>query len=290
MNGKVMLNAMTVDVEDYFQVAAFDEVIDPKNWDQYDIRVEKTTHQLLDLFEEKGVKSTFFTLGWVAERCPSIVKRIVQDGHEIASHGYGHQKATRMTADAFFADIDKAKKILEDQAGVEVKGYRAPSFSIMEDNVWAFDELKKAGYLYSSSTYAIKHDHYGTPNWPNQPHQFENGLWEFPQATVDVLGKRMPAGGGGFFRLQPYLMSKTMIKRFHKQKNHPYIFYFHPWEIDPEQPSVPGAALKSKMRHYVNLSKMYGKVSSLSDDFVWDTIANTHSQYLLGAKNERPNI
>jgi polysaccharide deacetylase family protein (PEP-CTERM system associated) len=289
MDGHNSLNAMTVDVEDYFQVAAFDNIIAPSDWDQYEIRVEKTTNQLLDLFAAKNVKATFFVLGWVAERCPDVVRRIVNEGHELASHGYGHQKATRMTSDDFFADVQKAKNILEDIGGVEVRGYRAPSFSIMEDNVWAFDELKKAGYQYSSSTYAIKHDHYGTPNWPNQPHKFENGLWEFPQATVDVLGKRMPAGGGGFFRLQPYLMSKAMINRFHKQQNHPYIFYFHPWEIDPEQPTIPGAALKSKMRHYVNLSRMYSKVSALSGDFAWDTIYNTHEKYLSGDYDDSSN-
>ncbi|MEG3765049.1 XrtA system polysaccharide deacetylase [Alteromonas sp. 14N.309.X.WAT.G.H12] len=275
------MNAMTVDVEDYFQVAAFDGVISRKVWDDQAPRVATSTRRILALFKERGVKATFFTLGWVAERYPSLVREIVNDGHELASHGYDHQRATLMTPETFYNDVVKAKAILEDVSGVEVIGYRAPSFSIMECNEWAFSLLRKAGYQYSSSTYSINHDHYGTPDWPNEPYQLSNGLWEFPQSTVDVMGKRLPAGGGGFFRLQPYFISANLINRFHKQKQHPYIFYFHPWEIDRDQPRISGAPLKSKIRHYINLAKMFGKIEALASEFKWVSMRDAHQDYLI---------
>lgn len=280
------INAMTVDVEDYFHVAAFENVIDPKDWDEQACRVVESTRRILALFAERGVTATFFTLGWVAERYPELVKEIVQQGHELASHGYDHQKATKMDPKAFFEDVSKAKALLESISGVEVVGYRAPSFSIMESNEWAFDVLAQAGYQYSSSTYAIQHDHYGTPNWPNEPYQLSNGLWEFPQSTVNIMGKRLPAGGGGFFRLQPYFISENLVKRFHAQQSHPYIFYFHPWEIDSEQPRIDDAPLKSRLRHYVNLSKMFRKIDALVTNFKWVSMREAHQSYLISEVNK----
>lgn len=270
MNG--FKNAMTVDVEDYFQVAAFDKKIDPADWDNYPYRGGDSTRRILDIFSQNNVKATFFTLGWVAERDPELIRLIVEGGHELASHGYWHQKAFTQTRKDFEKDIADSKSLLEDVSGVQVKGYRAPSFSIDKRNEWAFDSLKEAGYIYSSSTYAIAHDHYGTPDWPTKPYRLDNGLWEFPQATVDHVGRRFPVGGGGYFRLFPFALSKFFIESFHKQHNHPYIFYFHPWEIDKDQPKIGGVSAKSKFRHYVNLSKMEDKITRLSESFDWDSI------------------
>lgn len=287
---KKKVNAMTVDVEDYFHVSAFENVINPADWDKHSSRVVKSTMRILELFSERNVKATFFTLGWVAKRYPELVKEIVQDGHELASHGFNHQKATKMTASEFLEDVSMAKSLLEDISGGAVDGYRAPSFSIMEANEWAFDVLAEAGYTYSSSTYAIKHDHYGTPNWPNKPYQARNGLWEFPQSTVEMMGKKLPAGGGGFFRLQPYLISKNLVNRFHAQQDHPYIFYFHPWEIDADQPVMQDAPLKSRLRHYVNLSRMYKKVDALSQDFEWVSMREAHKGYLDDVSEKQPSF
>jgi polysaccharide deacetylase family protein (PEP-CTERM system associated) len=273
---KNLKNAMTVDVEDYFQVSAFDKKIKPADWNDYPYRVGDSTRRILDLFALKNVKATFFVLGWVARKDPELVKRIVSDGHELASHGFWHQKAFTQSSMDFLQDITESKALLEDVGGVEVKGYRAPSFSIDKRNEWAFDSLKEAGYVYSSSTYAIAHDHYGTPDWPTKPYRLENGLWEFPQATVEHLGRRLPVGGGGYFRLFPLGLSKFFIKSFHQQHNHPYIFYFHPWEIDVEQPRIDGISAKSRFRHYVNLSRMESKISALCDTFSWDSIENLY--------------
>lgn len=270
-----MKNAMTVDVEDYFQVAAFENQVKVDDWGKFNLRSGDNTRKLLEMFSKHNVTSTFFMLGCVAERDPQLVKDIVAGGHELASHGYWHQKAFRQTPDAFFNDVDASKKLLEDLAGVEVKGYRAPSFSIDKRNEWAFDMLKKAGYTYSSSTYAVAHDHYGTPDWPTKPYMLDNGLWELPQATIEKFGKRLPVGGGGYFRLFPLQLSQWFISQFHEQHDHPYIFYFHPWEIDPEQPKIDGASAKSRFRHYVNLGKMEKKIESLCRSREWGSIAET---------------
>lgn len=263
---------MTVDVEDYFQVAAFKDVIEPKDWDDYALRVADNTRKILAIFDENNVKATFFILGWVAERAPELVELIASKGHEIASHGYAHQKVFEQTPEQFRADLVKAKEILERISGQEVVGYRAPSFSIDKRCVWAFDILKETGHLYSSSTYPVVHDHYGTPDWPISAYKTESGLLEVPQSTIDIKGRRIPIGGGGYFRLFPQILNNALLKEFDNQREQPYIFYFHPWEIDPGQPRIDGAPLKSKFRHYVNLSRMENKIRALCGLHEWQTM------------------
>ena len=234
------------------------------------------THRLLDLFSENNVKSTFFTLGWVAKRCPDVIKRIVNEGHELASHGLAHQRATTMSEKELYHDIKQSKDILEDIGGVALKGYRAPSFSINDSNTWAYDILKDLGFVYSSSTYPINHDLYGVPEWPRFKYERENGLIEIPIPTVRKKGVNVGIGGGGYFRLYPYWLSKRRITEFMKAENEPYSFYFHPWEIDAEQPKFSTAPWKSKARHYINLSKMEGKVEKLLKDFNWVTMQQAY--------------
>ena len=266
------LNAMTVDVEDYFQVSAFEGVVQKKDWDNISLRVGDNTNRLLDLFAKNSVKSTFFTLGWVAQRCPEVIKRIVNEGHELASHGLAHQRATTMSEDQFREDVRQSKDILENIGGVELKGYRAPSFSINDSNTWAYDILKELGFSYSSSTYPINHDLYGVPEWPRFKYQRDNGLIEIPIPTIRKKETNIGIGGGGYFRLYPYWLSKRRINEFMKTEEAPYSFYFHPWEIDAQQPKFENAPLKSKARHYINLSKMEGKVEQLLKDFNWTTM------------------
>tara|TARA_Y100001956_G_scaffold15871_1_gene15298 strand:+ start:1318 stop:2157 length:840 start_codon:yes stop_codon:yes gene_type:complete len=270
------LNAMTVDVEDYFQVSAFEGVVDKKDWDSISLRVGDNTHRLLDLFAANNVKSTFFTLGWVAQRCPDVIKRIVSEGHELASHGLAHQRATTMGEQELYDDIKQSKGILEDIGGVALKGYRAPSFSINDSNTWAYDILKDLGFVYSSSTYPINHDLYGVPEWPRFKYERENGLIEIPIPTIRKKGVNVGIGGGGYFRLYPYWLSKRRITEFMKAENAPYSFYFHPWEIDAQQPRFENAPWKSKARHYINLSKMEGKVEKLLSDFNWVSMCDAY--------------
>ena len=235
----------------------------------------KIIHQnIFHIFNKNNVKATFFTLGCVAERHPDLIKEIVEQGHELASHGYAHQKATTQTPDECRDDLIKAKTLLESISGQKIIGYRAPSFSISEENEWAFEIIKETGHLYSSSTYSIAHDHYGSPDWPDVPHEPVTGLMELPQASVKALGRVLPAGGGGYFRLFPYCFSKRLIKLFSEQKSHPYIFYFHPWEVDPEQPVVKGASVKSQFRHRVNLGRMLNKIDKLTKDFAFVSISD----------------
>lgn len=276
MDKKPRLNAMTVDVEDYFHVSAFENVIKPSDWNSLPLRVEKNTNRLLDLFERKDVKSTFFTLGWVAKRCPDLIRRIVSDGHELASHGLSHKRATLMSRNEFRLDLVESKDILEQAGGVPVIGYRAPSFSINDSNTWVYDELRNAGFVYSSSTYPINHDLYGVPSWPRFKHQRRERVIEIPVPTINLKNKNIGIGGGGFFRLYPYWLSSRRIHKFIEQEKQPYSFYFHPWEIDPSQPVVKGATLKSKFRHYINLSKMERKLEKLTTEFRWGTIAQVY--------------
>ncbi|GFD77594.1 polysaccharide deacetylase [Tenacibaculum sp. KUL118] len=271
------LNAMTVDVEDYFQVSAFEGVVDKKDWDNISLRVGDNTNRLLDLFAANNVKSTFFTLGWVAQRCPDVIKRIVSEGHELASHGLAHQRATTMTEQELYNDIKQSKDILEDIGGVGLKGYRAPSFSINDSNTWAYDILKDLGFVYSSSTYPINHDIYGVPEWPRLKYERDNGLIEIPIPTVRKKGTNIGIGGGGYFRLYPYWLSKRRITEFMHSESAPYSFYFHPWEIDAEQPRFNSAPWKSKARHYTNLSRMEGKVERLLKDFNWVTMQEAYN-------------
>jgi polysaccharide deacetylase family protein (PEP-CTERM system associated) len=278
---KPIINAMTVDVEDYFHVSAFENSINKSDWTKMPLRVEKNTYRLLELFAEHNIKSTFFTLGWVAERCPNLIKAIVEQGHELASHGFAHQRITEMSQDDFFTDVKKSKSILEQLSGTEVIGYRAPSFSINDSNTWVYEKLIELGFKYSSSTYPIQHDLYGVPNWPRfineRSESFEgNNILEIPIPTLRNNEYNTGIGGGGYFRLYPYWLSKRRIDKFHKQENQPYSFYFHPWEIDPEQPRIKEAPLKSKFRHYINLSRMEGKLENLLKDYQWDTMKSVY--------------
>jgi polysaccharide deacetylase family protein (PEP-CTERM system associated) len=238
--------------------------------------VGDNTHRLLDLFAQNNVKSTFFTLGWVAQRCPDVIKRIVSEGHELASHGLAHQRATTMTEQELFDDIKQSKEILEDIGGVALKGYRAPSFSINDSNIWVYDILKELGFVYSSSTYPINHDLYGVPEWPRFKYERENGIIEIPIPTVRKSNNNVGIGGGGYFRLYPYWLSKRRITEYMKSESAPYSFYFHPWEIDAQQPRFEDAPWKSKARHYINLSRMEGKVEKLLKDFNWVSMCDAY--------------
>jgi len=279
---------MTVDVEDYFHVSAFENTIEKSDWINMPLRVEKNTYRLLELFEKYDVKSTFFTLGWVAERCPNLIKAIVDQGHELASHGFAHQRITEMSKENFVSDVVNSKHILEQLSGTEVIGYRAPSFSINDSNTWAYEKLIELGFQYSSSTYPIQHDLYGVPNWPRFIYERSESvdgkkILEIPIPTLRKNNRNTGIGGGGYFRLYPYWLSKRRIDKFHQQEQKPYSFYFHPWEIDPEQPVIKEAPLKSKFRHYINLSRMECKLEKLLIDYRWDTVK---SVYLNGNSNE----
>ena len=267
-----MRNALSVDVEDWFQVGAFERVIDRADWDSLPRRVEANTDRVLALFEEAGVKATFFTLGWVAARHPALIRRIADAGHEVASHGWDHRRVFAMAGAAEFRDdLAKARAALEDASGQKVTGYRAPSFSIDPRAPWAHPVLAEEGYAYSSSVAPVKHDHYGWRESPRFAWKPVDGadLIELPVTTVDVAGRRMAAGGGGFFRLLPYAFSNWAVSRVNAGEQRPAIFYFHPWEVDPDQPRVANAPLKSKLRHYTNLSGMQGKLLKLLRAHAW---------------------
>jgi polysaccharide deacetylase family protein (PEP-CTERM system associated) len=271
-----VVNAMSVDVEDYFQVSAFEPYIGRDAWERLPCRVERNTDRILALFGGRGVRATFFTLGWVAERYPDLIRRIVAGGHELACHGYGHIRVTEQTPEEFREDVRRAKQLLEDISGVEVLGYRAASYSIGAKNLWALQVLEELGFLYSSSIYPVKHDLYGMPEAPRfrfKPTQ-AGKLLEIPVTTVKLANRNFPCGGGGYFRLLPYRVSQWAMTRVNSKDGEPCLFYFHPWEIDPDQPRQQGISLKTKVRHYLNLSKMEGRLNCLLDDFRWDTMAN----------------
>jgi polysaccharide deacetylase family protein (PEP-CTERM system associated) len=267
-----IVNAMTCDVEDYFQVQAFAGTVDRGDWDRLPGRVERNTNRVLDVFAECGVKATFFTLGWVAERHPGLLRRMVAEGHELASHGWAHVRADEQEPPVFREDVRRTKRLLEDASGVRVNGYRAASFSIGARNLWALEVLAEEGYTFSSSVYPVKHDIYGMPEAPRFPfHPIKgSGFREFPVTTTVVGSRNLPSGGGGYFRLLPYFLSAAAIRRVHRDDGRPTLFYFHPWEIDPEQPRQAGAPLKSRIRHYTNLSVMEAKLRRVMAEFRWD--------------------
>jgi len=269
-----MVNAMTIDVEDYFQVSAFAPHIARASWDDRECRVERNIDRILQMLAVQDTKATFFTLGWIAQRYPQMVRRIVDGGHELASHGYGHERASDLTQAAFLEDITRAKSILEDLGGVAVRGYRAPSFSIGKGNLWAFDALLSAGYRYSSSIYPIRHDHYGMPDAPRHAHEVRPGLLEVPITTLRLFDRNLPSSGGGYFRLFPYALSRWMLNRVNNADQQSGIFYFHPWEIDVDQPRVDGISSKTRFRHYVNIGRMERKLTQLLKDFKWDRMDN----------------
>jgi polysaccharide deacetylase family protein (PEP-CTERM system associated) len=270
--GGATMNALSIDVEDYFQVSAFTPYIARTDWEARECRVERNVERILGLLDESGARATFFTLGWIAERYPQLVRRIVEGGHELASHGFGHQRASEQTEELFFSDIDLAKIVLEDVGGVEVRGYRAPSFSINNDNQWAFDCLSRAGYKYSSSVYPVRHDHYGMPEAPRFAHFVRPELLEIPISTIRVGERNWPAGGGGFFRLLPYALTRRMLRRINRVDRQSAVFYFHPWELDPEQPRIPGLDVRTRFRHYVNLAHTEARLTRLLADFIWGRI------------------
>jgi polysaccharide deacetylase family protein (PEP-CTERM system associated) len=266
-----LVNALSVDVEDWFQVGAFETTIARADWDRLPRRVEENGARVLDLFARAGVKATFFTLGWVAERHPRLVRRAAAAGHEIASHGWDHRRVFTMDAAEFRADLRRARIALEDAAGTAVTGYRAPSFSIDARTPWAHEVLAEEGYAYSSSVAPVVHDHYGWRDAPRFAWRPVSGspLVELPVTTLELGGRRFAAGGGGFFRLLPYRLSSWAVARANRRDARPAVFYFHPWEIDPDQPRVAGAPLKSRLRHYSNLSGMERKLLKLFTEHCW---------------------
>lgn len=271
-------NALTVDVEDYFQVSAFERSISRDEWGQYPCRVQHNIERILEIFERINIKGTFFTLGWIAERFPHIIKSVADANHEIASHGYHHIRVTQQTPEQFRDDVTRTKKLLEDITGQPVLGYRAATFSINSKNLWALNVLEESGYAYSSSIYPINHDFYGMPEAPRFAFRLKaNGLLEVPITTVDIWGRRWPSGGGGYFRLMPYGMSRWALRRVNRSDHQPSVFYFHPWELDPGQPRIDGVGWKSQFRHYCNLDKMEARLIRLFNDFRWDRVDKVFS-------------
>ncbi|HRD86745.1 MAG: DUF3473 domain-containing protein [Candidatus Accumulibacter sp.] len=269
MAGESITNALTIDVEDYFQVSALAPYIPREEWPQRPCRVERNVDRILLMLDENRVRATFFTLGWIAERYPQLVRRVADAGHEVASHGFGHERASDLSRADFSADIRRAKLLLEDISGQEIRGYRAPSFSIGAGNLWAFECLAEAGHRYSSSIYPIRHDHYGMPDAPRFAHRVHQGLLELPVTTARFLDRNWPASGGGYFRLLPYSLSRWLLRRVNEHDGQPAIFYFHPWEIDVEQPRIPGLTAKTRFRHYLNLQRTEGRLRRLLADFRW---------------------
>jgi len=267
-----VVNGLSVDVEDWFQVGAFEGVIDRDSWDGLSDRVERNCALILDMFAQAEVKATFFTLGWVAQRHGALMRRIVAEGHELASHGWDHARVFRMDRASFAEDLKKSRAALEDASGMQVRGYRAPSFSIDQRTPWAYMELAEQGYAYSSSVAPIVHDHYGwreAPRFAFRPLPWSD-LLEIPVTTAMFAGKRLAAGGGGFFRVLPYAFSRWAIRQVNRHDRRPAVFYFHPWEVDPEQPRVAGAPLRSRLRHYTNLEVMAEKLEQLLGEFAWE--------------------
>ena len=284
------MNYLSFDIEDYFQVSAFEAISRPDSWPSRPLRVEGNTGKILALLQSRGIKATFFILGWVAERCPQLVKRIAAAGHEIASHGYHHQRVTTLDRNAFREDVRSSKALLERLSGQAVLGYRAPSYSISAQTPWAFDELHAAGYRYDSSIFPIRHDLYGIHDWPRfsgyavksasgawqpvaEPNADQQSLLEVPITTLNLVGRNLPIAGGGYFRLLPYAVTRWGLRRINRLERQPFVFYLHPWEFDPNQPRMTGAGWKSNFRHYLNLDKTESRFKRLLSDFEFSTIS-----------------
>jgi polysaccharide deacetylase family protein (PEP-CTERM system associated) len=267
-----IVNAMTIDIEDYFHAQALSTRVKADQWDSLSHRVEGNTERALKLFSEADVRATFFVLGWVAERYPALIRRIVGMGHELASHGWNHTRVDMQDAEMFRADVRRTKSYLEDVGGVAVRGYRAATFSIGAGNLWAFDVLQEEGYSYSSSIYPVRRDYCGMPTAPRFTFHPSgpNGIAEHPMTTVQVAGRTFPCSGGGYFRLLPYPLSRWALQRVNRADRQPCVFYFHPWEIDAGQPRISGLPLRSRFRHYTNLRGMEGRIRQLLKDFSWD--------------------
>lgn len=270
MSDQRLVNAMSVDVEDYFQVSAFEGQVARQSWDSRSLRVEQNVNRILELFAEHDVKATFFTLGWIAERCPEMIRRIVDQGHELASHGWEHVRVTEQNPEAFRADVTRTKAFLEDLSGVAINGYRAASYSIGSGNLWAHDVLADTGHRYSSSIAPIHHDLYGMPEAPRFRFEGAKGrIAEVPVTTIPLMGRNINCGGGGWFRLFPYAFSRWALNSINQKESEAGLFYFHPWEIDPDQPRVAGASAKTRFRHYLNLPRMENRLVRLLKDFQW---------------------
>jgi len=289
------INYLSIDVEDYFQVSAFETVSRPESWDARPLRVERNTEKILELLADRQTKATFFILGWIAARFPHLVQRIAAGGHEIASHGYHHQRVNTISRSEFRHDIRTSKKLLEDLTGQPVYGYRAPSYSISPATFWAFDELFEAGYLYDSSIFPIRHDFYGIPDWPrfagwvvkNGSGEWEpesdsrsagRRLFEVPITTLQLGNTRLPIAGGGYFRFYPYAFTRWGLRRINREEGRSFVFYLHPWEFDPDQPRIAGASAKSRFRHYLNLKKTESRFQSLIRDFDFAPIQSNLNQ------------
>jgi len=271
VNGQSLINGMSVDVEDWFQVGAFEGVIARADWDSLADRVERNCDLILDMFAQADVRATFFTLGWMAQRHPALMRRIAEAGHELASHGWDHERVFRMDADMFARDLERSRKAIEDASGVRVIGYRAPSFSIDARTPWAFEVLAEQGYAYSSSVAPVAHDHYGwreAPRFAFNPLE-DSALLEIPVTTAIFARRRLAAGGGGFFRVLPYQFTRWAIGQVNGREARPAIFYFHPWEIDTDQPRIAGVGAKTRFRHYVNIDQMEQRIRRLVTDFSW---------------------
>ena len=293
MTEKKLVNMLSIDVEDYYHVSAFEKVSPPSSWAGRESRVERNTDLVLEILDESSVKATFFILGWVAERFPHISKKIAQQGHEIASHGYMHQRVALQDRETYRQDIRHSKALLEDQVGTAVLGYRAPSYSITRQTDWAFDELLEAGYQYDSSIFPMQHDFYGIPDWPRfpgyavkgdarweakeSPARRDRAIREIPITTLRLGKKNLPIAGGGYFRLLPYALTRWGLSRINQKEQQPFVFYLHPWEFDPEQPRMQGAGLKSCLRHYLNLSRTEERFRALIKDFAFEPLKNFNS-------------
>jgi polysaccharide deacetylase family protein (PEP-CTERM system associated) len=270
-------NALTIDVEDYFHVAALKSQIPVESWHTRECRVERNVDLLLQMFDDQGVIATFFTLGWVAERYPQVVERIAKQGHEVASHGYSHQLIYNQKQDVFREETFKSKAILEDIIQSPIRGYRAASYSITERSIWAIDTLIEAGFEYDSSIFPVRHDLYGIPDFPKQPHVYtgsEKGdMVEFPISSVNMFGYQLPIAGGGYFRLFPYWFTRYGLSEINKEGD-AFMFYLHPWEVDPGQPRVKNVGWKSTFRHYNNLAKCQARLAQLLKDFEFTSMEN----------------
>ncbi|MBT8109707.1 MAG: DUF3473 domain-containing protein [Gammaproteobacteria bacterium] len=261
---------MTCDVEDYFQVSAFDGIVPRDRWPDVECRIPRNIDRALQLFSDHNTKATFFTLGWVAEHHPEVVRRIVEEGHEVASHGMCHRRVWSQTPEEFRQDASRARALLEDVAGIPVIGYRAASWSIDKRTPWAHEILAEIGYEYSSSVYPVSHDHYGVPDAPRHPHVIDGtSITEIPPSTARFLGRNIPVSGGGYFRLFPLSLSKRFIRKHEESDSYPYIFYFHPWELDPDQPKFENIPARSRFRHYHNLRRFERRLTEILQSFRW---------------------
>jgi len=275
------INAMTIDVEDYYQVAAFDKIVAPADWDSFESRVVANTRRFLEILALQNVKATFFLLGYEAERYPELVREIAEAGHEIGSHGYAHQLAFMQSEEVFRDDVARTRKLLQDLSGQAVLSYRAPSFSIGRKTPWAYRVLVEEGYRYDSSVFPIRHDLYGDPNAIVEIHTIETEagqLIEFPPTVARLFGCNIPAGGGGYFRIFPWWLTRRLLKQVNKTR--PFVFYIHPWEIDPAQPRFERAPLKSRFRHYANLHKTADRFVQLLETFRFAPISEVVESHI----------